>query len=367
MAIWSLRLGLHIAVRTSGISDDPRYAAFAGEWGIDSPRKMFVFLQNQGFGSIPLVFAIFVAARFPDHAWRVQDLLGALILLIGIAGEALADAQLKGFRKNPANKGRVCDIGLWRWSRHPNYFFEWFGWLAYPVIAISLVYPSFYPWGWATLLAPVFMYWILVHVTGIPPLEAQMLRSRGARYRDYQSHTSRFFPRATEKGSGRMSFASRIIGTAERVPLPDVIVRAAIQRLCSRTAARMAAGSTETDAAFAHDMAARAIAEHTDAANAQHYEVPAAFFALCWARTANTRRASTRNRSRRCARPRKRRCARPSTMRILRTDNRSWNSAAAGVRCRCGWRGNFRTRKLRECRIRGRSATISKPRPPSAA
>jgi cyclopropane-fatty-acyl-phospholipid synthase len=76
-----------------------------------------------------------------------------------------------------------------------------------------------------------------------------------------------------------MSFASRIIGTAERVPLPDVIVRAAIQRLCSRTAARMAAGSTETDAAFARDMAARAIAEHTDAANAQHYEVPAAFFA----------------------------------------------------------------------------------------
>ena len=76
-----------------------------------------------------------------------------------------------------------------------------------------------------------------------------------------------------------MSFASRIIGTAERVPLPDVLIRAAIQRLCSRTAARMADGSTETDAAFAHDMAARAIAEHTDAANAQHYEVPAAFFA----------------------------------------------------------------------------------------
>jgi cyclopropane-fatty-acyl-phospholipid synthase len=76
-----------------------------------------------------------------------------------------------------------------------------------------------------------------------------------------------------------MSFASRIIGTAERVPLPDVLIRAAIQRLCSRTAARMADGSMETDAAFAHDMAARAIAEHTDAANAQHYEVPAAFFA----------------------------------------------------------------------------------------
>src|SRR5476649_1719203 len=103
VAIWSLRLGLHIAVRTAGISDDPRYAAFAKEWGVDSPRKMFVFLQNQGFGSIPLVFAIFVAARFPDQALRLQDYLGALILFAGIAGEAVADAQLKSFRDDPTN------------------------------------------------------------------------------------------------------------------------------------------------------------------------------------------------------------------------------------------------------------------------
>lgn len=190
VAIWSLRLGTHIAVRTRGITDDPRYAAFAKEWGADSPRKMFLFLQSQGFASIPLVFAILVAARFPGEALRLQDTFGALILFAGIAGEGIADAQLKRFRDDPANKGRVCDAGLWRWSRHPNYFFEWFGWLAYPVIALSLDYP----WGWVTLLAPVFMYWILVHVTGIPPLEAQMLQSRGDRYRAYQSRTSAFFP-----------------------------------------------------------------------------------------------------------------------------------------------------------------------------
>ena len=194
VAIWSLRLGIHIAIRTAGISDDPRYAAFAKQWGLNAPRRMFIFLQNQALGTIPLVFAIFVAARFPSGALRLQDFLGVLILLIGIAGEALADAQLKAFRENPDNKGRVCDAGLWRWSRHPNYFFEWFGWLAYPVIGLSLDYPLVYPWGLATLLAPVFMYWILVHVTGIPPLEEQMLRSRGERYREYQSRTSRFFP-----------------------------------------------------------------------------------------------------------------------------------------------------------------------------
>jgi steroid 5-alpha reductase family enzyme len=193
VAVWSLRLGLHIALRTAGITDDPRYADFAKTWGVNSARRMFVFLQNQAFGSIPLVFAIFVAARFPEPALRAQDYLGALILFAGIAGEALADAQLKAFRAEPANKGQVCGVGLWRWSRHPNYFFEWFCWLAYPVIALSPG-KTFYPWGFATVLAPAFMYWILVHVTGIPPLEEQMLRSRGERYREYQSRTSAFFP-----------------------------------------------------------------------------------------------------------------------------------------------------------------------------
>jgi steroid 5-alpha reductase family enzyme len=200
VAIWSLRLGVHIAIRTAGISDDPRYAAFAKESGVNSARRMFVFLQNQALGSIPLVFAIFVAARFPLATLRAQDYLGALILVAGIAGEALADAQLKRFREQEANNGRVCDAGLWRWSRHPNYFFEWFGWLAYPVIALSPGYPLQYPWGWAALLAPAFMYWILVYVTGIPPLEAQMLRSRGDRYREYQSRTSVFFPLPPQKG-----------------------------------------------------------------------------------------------------------------------------------------------------------------------
>lgn len=190
VAVWSLRLGGHIAGRTAQITDDPRYAAIAKEWGIDSPRKMFVFLQNQGLGSIPLVFSIFIAAHFPSADLRLQDYLGALILVVGIAGESIADAQLKAFRTNPSNKGKVCDAGLWKYSRHPNYFFEWFGWLAYPMIAISLGYH----WGWLTLLAPIFMYWILVHVTGVPPLEKQMLISRGQAFRDYQNRTSKFFP-----------------------------------------------------------------------------------------------------------------------------------------------------------------------------
>jgi len=197
---WSLRLGLHIAARTVHISDDPRYAAFASEWGGDAPRRMFIFLQNQALGSIPLAFAIFVAARFPQAGWRMADVIGALILIAGISGEALADAQLRQFRRDAGNKGRVCDVGLWRWSRHPNYFFEWFCWLAYPVIAVPLLDPLRYPWGFASLLAPLLMYWFLVHVTGIPPLEAQMLASRGERYRAYQLRTSAFLPLPPRQG-----------------------------------------------------------------------------------------------------------------------------------------------------------------------
>jgi steroid 5-alpha reductase family enzyme len=187
---WAMRLGLHIAVRSAGSHDDPRYAEYAKHWGAAAPRKMFVFLQQQALGSIPLVFAIFLAAQTPVDQFRFQDYLGAVMLFAGIAGEGLADAQLRRFRGDPANTGRVCDVGLWRWSRHPNYFFQWFGWLAYPVITIA---PG-HVWGLAALLAPLFMFYILNYVTGIPPLEAQMARSRGEAWRAYQSRTSRFFP-----------------------------------------------------------------------------------------------------------------------------------------------------------------------------
>lgn len=113
----------------------------------------------------------------------------------GHCRRGLGGCAAQTLRRATRQWGRVCEAGLWRWSRHPNYFFEWFGWLAYPVIALSVDYQ----WGWVTLLAPAFMYWILVCVTGIPPLEAQMLRSRGDRYRAYQSRTSVFFPLPPQK------------------------------------------------------------------------------------------------------------------------------------------------------------------------
>jgi steroid 5-alpha reductase family enzyme len=192
IVVWSLRLGAHIAHRSAGITDDPRYAKLIAGWGADAPRQMFWLLQKQAWVTIPLAFAVFLAAHNPATGLRVQDYLAVAVLLIAVAGEALADHQLRQFRADRANKGRIIDVGLWSWSRHPNYFFEWFGWLAYPLLAIDLT--GQYPWGYVALLAPACMYWLLVYVSGIPPLEEHMLATRGDAFRRYQARTSAFFP-----------------------------------------------------------------------------------------------------------------------------------------------------------------------------
>ena len=93
---------------------------------------------------------------------------------------------------DPKNKSKICDVGLWGYSRHPNYFFEWLVWVAFAIIAIAPV--GHYPWGWFGLAAPVLMYVLLVHVSGIPPLEAHMLRSRGDAFRLYQARVNAFWP-----------------------------------------------------------------------------------------------------------------------------------------------------------------------------
>ncbi|MGE0063890.1 MAG: DUF1295 domain-containing protein [Xanthobacteraceae bacterium] len=192
IAIWAMRLGSGIARRTAGIADDPRYARLVEGFGATATRGMFWIAQKQAWVSIPLAMTMLLAVWNPAPHLRAQDVLGIAVLAIGIAGEALADAQLRRFKADPANKGGICDAGLWRWSRHPNYFFEWFGWLAYPLIAIDL--GGHYPWGWFALIGPLCMYWVLVHVTGVPPLEEHMLRTRGPAFRAYQARTSAFFP-----------------------------------------------------------------------------------------------------------------------------------------------------------------------------
>lgn len=190
--IWGARLGSHILQRTLKGREDPRYARFREEWGGDFQRRLFAFLQMQAGAALVLMLPIFLAAHRPGPAGDIQDILGAVLLVVAIAGEAMADRQLAAFGRDPANRGKVCDQGLWAWSRHPNYFFQWLGWCAYAAIALD--FSGDYLAGWLALIGPGLMYWLLVHVSGIPPLEAHMIRSRGPAFRAYQKRTSAFFP-----------------------------------------------------------------------------------------------------------------------------------------------------------------------------
>jgi steroid 5-alpha reductase family enzyme len=192
IATWSVRLGLHIAQRSLKGPEDARYAALRQEWGPRFQFRIFIFLQIQAAAAALLGLSMMLAAHNPAPFPRGLDIIGIAVLVIAVAGEGVADEQLRRFKRDPANHGRLCDAGLWGWSRHPNYFFEWFGWVAYPMLAID-VSGDWY-WGWLALSGPAFMYWLLVHVSGIPLLEQQMLKSRGDAFRAYQARVSPFFP-----------------------------------------------------------------------------------------------------------------------------------------------------------------------------
>ncbi|RZJ44544.1 MAG: DUF1295 domain-containing protein [Brevundimonas sp.] len=193
IALWSLRLGGHLVERALKGQPDARYEGLKREWGAKAQPRLFGFLMLQAGAGALLVVSLLVAARNPAPGPTLQDLLGVLIMLVALGGEATADRQLAAFKANPANKGKICDTGLWAWSRHPNYFFEWLGWCAWPVMAINL--NGQWLWGWLALTAPIYMYWLLTRVTGVPPLEAHMKKTRPEAFAAYAARTSIFFPR----------------------------------------------------------------------------------------------------------------------------------------------------------------------------
>lgn len=192
IAVWSARLARHLLRRALRGIDDQRYAALRSQWGASASRQMFWFAQAQALAAVPLVLAVLLAShRLGDWpSW--QDAFGIATWLLGIAGAGLSDWQLRRFAAEPAHRGMVCDRGLWRWTRHPNYFFEWLGWAGVAIVAFDVASPNSF--GWMAISAPVLMYWLLVHVSGIPPLEDHMIRTRGDTYKSYQRRTSRFVP-----------------------------------------------------------------------------------------------------------------------------------------------------------------------------
>ena len=195
VAAWSLRLGLHLLVRVRSHHpvEDVRYAQLRREWGPQTDRKMRGFFLLQGALQVVLSIPWILASLNPPDpraggSATVCFWAGLGLWVTGILGESLADHQLARFRADPARRGQVCQEGLWRYSRHPNYFCEWLVWVGYGTFAWAS------PWGWLGLVAPALMYHFLVNVTGIPMTEALSVKSKGEAYRRYQQTTNAFFP-----------------------------------------------------------------------------------------------------------------------------------------------------------------------------
>lgn len=189
--LWGLRLGFHMQRRVAGAGEeDRRYAAFRRDWGGDFQRRMLQFALSQAPCGAILAGAVHVAAHNPAPFGRPQDFAALALFAVAWIGESVADAQLARFKAVPANRGAIADVGLWAWSRHPNYFFEWLTWTAYAPLALAPGYPE----GWWSLAAPVLMFVLLNFVSGVPPLERAMRESRGGAFDAYAARTSRFFP-----------------------------------------------------------------------------------------------------------------------------------------------------------------------------
>jgi steroid 5-alpha reductase family enzyme len=184
--VWSLRLAAHLWRRVRGESEDGRYRHLRAHWR-GSQFKFFMFFQFQAL--LIVLFSLpFLAVARNSCVAAPWLLAAAIIWLIGVGGEALADRQLARFRADQRHQGQTCRAGLWAYSRHPNYFFEWLHWFAYVCLAQGS------PIAWLAWSGPLLMYVFLRWISGIPYTETQALRTRGDDYRAYQRSTSMLFP-----------------------------------------------------------------------------------------------------------------------------------------------------------------------------
>ena len=188
--LWSLRLGTHLGRRVMGHHpvEDGRYGQLRKDWAAHFAAKMFGFFQLQAASVVLLGVAFLLVCLNPAPQLHPLEIAGVVLWLVALTGESLADRQLAAFKRDHAGKGRVCDAGLWRYSRHPNYFFEWLIWVAFFVFALTS------PHGWVAGIGPAGILYLLLRVTGIPLTEEQSLRSKGEAYRRYQRATSAFVP-----------------------------------------------------------------------------------------------------------------------------------------------------------------------------
>ena len=189
--IAELRLGIHLWIRVIGNlkHEEGRYQQLRKEWGEKADKNFFFFFQFQAISNVLLAIPFFIITANPSIEISILEYIGLGIWTIAFFGEMIADKQLASFKNDPQNKGKVCDDGLWYYSRHPNYFFEWLAWMSYFVFALAT------PFGILAIISPAVILYLLLKVTGVPNNEEQNLRSKPVAYKEYQATTSAFFLR----------------------------------------------------------------------------------------------------------------------------------------------------------------------------
>ncbi|MGN5763239.1 DUF1295 domain-containing protein [Acinetobacter calcoaceticus] len=191
-SVWFLRLSLHLFRRYAlEHEEDRRYANMREAMGKFQHLGFLAFFIFQAGLAILFTVPMWSLLNVPSSIWLAETtdylIIAGLIMGFAFIGEVVADQQLYRFKQNIQNRGKTMDQGLWRYSRHPNYFFEWLHWFTYPVIGIAAGLYSLW-------IYPVLMWFFLYYITGIPFSEQQALKNRGQNYLDYQKRTSMFIP-----------------------------------------------------------------------------------------------------------------------------------------------------------------------------
>jgi steroid 5-alpha reductase family enzyme len=186
--IWSLRLGTFVLVRVlrHHPSEDKRYRSLRERW--TTPLQFLVFFELQAIIAVVFSLPFLIAAFASDPHITLLEWAGLSLATVGVIGEAIADHQSEAFKRRDAGATRILDVGLWRYSRHPNYFFEILTWVGFALASLS------FQEGWLVIACPVLIIYFLLRVTGVPLTEKHSIETHGDAYRDYQRRTSTVVP-----------------------------------------------------------------------------------------------------------------------------------------------------------------------------
>jgi steroid 5-alpha reductase family enzyme len=194
LAVWAIRLAAYVSWRNWGHGEDRRYQQIRARnepgFALKSVYLIFVLQAVLAW----LVSAPFLAALARPLPWRVLDAIGAAVVVVGLGFEAIGDQQLAAFKADPASRGKVMDRGVWRYTRHPNYFGECCVWWGFFLMALSAG-------GWWSIVSPLVMTGLLLKVSGVALLEKD-IGERRPEYRDYVLRTNAFFPGPPKTPSG---------------------------------------------------------------------------------------------------------------------------------------------------------------------